>query len=468
MANGIKIGTNSIGVVYIGSSSASSVYLGTTLLYSGGTTPPTPPTPTGSTCYEVIYTPIESYMSTSYDSVFSTYYSKWYVKNNLNQYEEYGVYDKVDNISTATTYQGKLGVVGTTEYQYSGSSWSVVGTCEFIYQEYTVKEQSSSLIGVELPTTFIIPIADIEEDGYIECLITSKQNIEDYIYIYIEDGSYEEYTYNDEVTGVISKDEQYYYLSLPSEAPQSITVGSVDTTNPYGFHILQKTNEVQATVEYVDKPIPLINVYSSVAEMEAVDCPTVGIGQYGVVGDDVYRLDAQGNWNVTNNYKLFAKYNNGAVNVLYPNSSNELKTSETNPDNLEASAMTSAVIGNVVTSIEGGDIADWNVGGAFGFCSSLSSVTISNGVTNIGDKVFYQCTSLTSIDIPSGVTSIGSSAFNGCTSLSSVTVRATTPPTLGGSVFPNSIVAIYVPSESVETYKSASGWSEYDSMISPI
>lgn len=44
MANGIKIGTNSIGGVYIGSSSASSVYLGTTLIYSGGT-PPTPPTP---------------------------------------------------------------------------------------------------------------------------------------------------------------------------------------------------------------------------------------------------------------------------------------------------------------------------------------------------------------------------------------------------------------------------------------
>lgn len=44
MANGIKIGTNSIGGVYIGSSSASSVYLGTTLIYSGGTQP-TPPTP---------------------------------------------------------------------------------------------------------------------------------------------------------------------------------------------------------------------------------------------------------------------------------------------------------------------------------------------------------------------------------------------------------------------------------------
>ena len=44
MANGIKIGTNSIGGVYIGTSSASSVYLGTTLIYSGGT-PPTPPTP---------------------------------------------------------------------------------------------------------------------------------------------------------------------------------------------------------------------------------------------------------------------------------------------------------------------------------------------------------------------------------------------------------------------------------------
>ncbi|MBO7470591.1 MAG: leucine-rich repeat domain-containing protein [Bacteroidaceae bacterium] len=50
---------------------------------------------------------------------------------------------------------------------------------------------------------------------------------------------------------------------------------------------------------------------------------------------------------------------------------------------------------------------------AFYGCSSLSSVTILEGVTSIGDMAFYECSSLTSITIPESVTSIGDYAFNG-------------------------------------------------------
>ena len=57
---------------------------------------------------------------------------------------------------------------------------------------------------------------------------------------------------------------------------------------------------------------------------------------------------------------------------------------------------------------------------AFSGCTSLTSITIPNGVTSIGDSAFSGCTSLSSITIPSGVTSIGSNAFSGCTSLSKV------------------------------------------------
>ena len=55
-------------------------------------------------------------------------------------------------------------------------------------------------------------------------------------------------------------------------------------------------------------------------------------------------------------------------------------------------------------------------------CYSLTSVTISNSVTSIGDSAFYECTSLTSVTIPNSVTSIGASAFSRCTSLTSVTI----------------------------------------------
>ena len=62
---------------------------------------------------------------------------------------------------------------------------------------------------------------------------------------------------------------------------------------------------------------------------------------------------------------------------------------------------------------------------AFRGCSSLSSVTIGNGVTSIGHEAFYGCTSLTSVTIPDSVTSIGWYAFYNCTSLTSVTFEGT-------------------------------------------
>ena len=55
-------------------------------------------------------------------------------------------------------------------------------------------------------------------------------------------------------------------------------------------------------------------------------------------------------------------------------------------------------------------------------CTSLTSVTIPDSVTSIGNSVFNGCTSLTSVTIGSGVTNLGSYAFYNCTSLTSVTI----------------------------------------------
>ena len=64
--------------------------------------------------------------------------------------------------------------------------------------------------------------------------------------------------------------------------------------------------------------------------------------------------------------------------------------------------------------------------GAYAFQgkSTLTRVTIPEGVTTIGGHAFHDCTSLTRVTIPEGVTYIRNLAFWGCTSLKNVSLPA--------------------------------------------
>ena len=62
--------------------------------------------------------------------------------------------------------------------------------------------------------------------------------------------------------------------------------------------------------------------------------------------------------------------------------------------------------------------------GAFEDCSSLTSIEIPANVSTIEDDTFSGCSSLTSINIPNSVTEIGSYAFSGCSGLTSIEIPA--------------------------------------------
>ena len=68
------------------------------------------------------------------------------------------------------------------------------------------------------------------------------------------------------------------------------------------------------------------------------------------------------------------------------------------------------------------DYSQYSYAPWYSYLSDIKTVTIVDGVTNIGEYAFFNCSSLTSVTIPDGVTSIGSYAFYSCSSLTSITI----------------------------------------------
>ena len=122
-------------------------------------------------------------------------------------------------------------------------------------------------------------------------------------------------------------------------------------------------------------------------------------------------------------------------------------------------SLTSIELPNSVTSI--GNYA-------FNKCTSLTSVVIGNSVTNINTSAFYSCPSLTSVVIGNSVTNIKTNALHVGSSANKATIRflGTTPPTITTTTFNKSYLrAIEVPMSAVDTYKSATNWSNFAGYI---
>ena len=102
--------------------------------------------------------------------------------------------------------------------------------------------------------------------------------------------------------------------------------------------------------------------------------------------------------------------------------------------------------------------------------NNLSSVTISEGVTTIGDNAFDGCSNLSAITIPASVTSIGSLAFNYGPSGRQITFAATnTAPDVESDTFrSNSNISFLIHCSAKIPFDQNTTWDTYRSNISII
>ena len=148
---------------------------------------------------------------------------------------------------------------------------------------------------------------------------------------------------------------------------------------------------------------------------------------------------------------------------------------------MDCSGLTSVTIGNSVTSI--GDMVFSGCSGltsvtignsvttigiyAFKGCSSLTSVTIGNSVTVVGADAFRGCSSLTSVTIPNSVTAIGMRAFGNCNNIEKVICHIENVFPIGGYTFTDAVYStakLIVPKGTKEKYSTTAAWNRFQNI----
>ena len=123
---------------------------------------------------------------------------------------------------------------------------------------------------------------------------------------------------------------------------------------------------------------------------------------------------------------------------------------------------------------------DKEVSGAFAIPETVTYYNKTYTVTEIGESAFENNKNLTEVVIPSSITGIGNNAFKGCVNLQAITVYNPTPINLSsvgtrgegtrsdGSIFDGvnkALCILYVPDESVELYKKALVWRDFQHIV---
>lgn len=148
------------------------------------------------------------------------------------------------------------------------------------------------------------------------------------------------------------------------------------------------------------------------------------------------------------NYLEYIKFGNGLHTVLGVSSCDNLREIRFSPNNKAISSY------------------------AFRYINGLEYLDIPDHIESIGDWAFQECSNLRSVTIGTGLRTLEHDAFFRCANLESLYIKAEVPPSItldpwGGwdTFYECENLTIYVPAASVDAYKSAEGWSNYQHMI---
>ena len=104
---------------------------------------------------------------------------------------------------------------------------------------------------------------------------------------------------------------------------------------------------------------------------------------------------------------------------------------------------------------------------AFYHCENLDSIYIPNNLRIINPYAFAECVKLKSLNLSICLTHIGDGAFDRCDNLTKITTQALYPPYLAEDAFSSTVytnAVLYVPKESINSYKNADGWKQFSNI----
>ena len=476
-------------------------------------------------CYAVV-DDITQYSETEFEDVYDKATEKWYKLNNINQYEEYGIYGEGKNI---TYYEGKLTVDGDFEYKYSGDSWvnvgEVTGTQITEWVDYQTLEFSRSYPALNkvrikphgtFYTMYISPTANTTSTNSKYAIVNTSNNPNNRCITY--NGT--EYKLSD-FTQIESG---VYEFTLPTTCyfaggDYYINTAYKNTSNYGDFLFVEQTvSSVVYPIYYDEMQAPPNNlVFSSMSEALAYECPWVGM--YASINGKQYMFDENYEW-VEASYKLRGVLNGVTYDVFGAETEVTSADVQTLIDNLSPSYKNNmdVYVGSNVTSLAENAFS--------GRSSSVKNIYIPSSVKTVGVQALYfsnnydssgfdgiqfstfdgvtihkqnfaYCTMQETADftnatfdyngnqgylfnnfnyvyglkhliLPSSITNISNMDY--CHDLETLTIKAVQPPTISRYTLTNNtpLTAIYVPAQSVDAYKAASGWSSFSSIIQAI